>query len=393
MKRKTFFDLRVLLMSVAFTAMLGASMFAGAALTSSITTNPQTAGAGQSVTVIMQVQNIGDIAADYVQPVPVNLTMTGSGFAYYSSGPAPANIPVVAPSGSGEFTWIFSALGNGNVTFMGSATGTEEGTGNTITSAVAQSTPILILTVVPTGTVNPSTNTPTNTFTTVPTNTFTTVPTSTFTTVPTNTFTTVPTSTFTAVPTNTFTTLPTNTFTTVPTSTFTTVPTNTFTTVPTSTFTAVPTNTFTTLPTNTFTTVPTAVPTNTYTTIPTNIPTVLPTATASVMPTSITTPAPTAIPTVQASASITSGSVINTADGDSVEIGYSLKSPSRVRIIIYDRNGKPVNTLVSATMSAGTYNASWSGVFEDGKTVGAGIYIIYVKIGTLEKKLKVAVEK
>jgi flagellar hook assembly protein FlgD len=111
------------------------------------------------------------------------------------------------------------------------------------------------------------------------------------------------------------------------------------------------------------------------------------------MPTSITTPAPTAIPTVQASASITSGSVINTADGDSVEIGYSLKSPSRVRIIIYDRNGKPVNTLVSATMSAGTYNASWSGVFEDGKTVGAGIYIIYVKIGTLEKKLKVAVEK
>ncbi len=52
-----------------------------------------------------------------------------------------------------------------------------------------------------------------------------------------------------------------------------------------------------------------------------------------------------------------------------------------------------IKTLVSSQKEAGTYTASWNGTFTDGKTVSSGIYVIYVSIGGVETKLKVAVKK
>jgi flagellar hook assembly protein FlgD len=103
------------------------------------------------------------------------------------------------------------------------------------------------------------------------------------------------------------------------------------------------------------------------------------------------TAGPTNIPVV--GVSILSGSVFNPLNGGSVSVGFEVKEPADVKVIVYNRNGRLIRTLVTSRKAAGTYTANWNGTFTDGKVVSAGIYVIYVSIDGAETKLKVAVKK
>jgi hypothetical protein len=94
-----------------------------------------------------------------------------------------------------------------------------------------------------------------------------------------------------------------------------------------------------------------------------------------------------------AAAHISAGSVINPAKGDAATITYDLDKSSDVKIIVYNRNGRLIKTLVAEKKDAARYTTTWNGCFADGSKVGSGIYIVYVKIGDYVKKLKVAVRK
>jgi hypothetical protein len=108
-------------------------------------------------------------------------------------------------------------------------------------------------------------------------------------------------------------------------------------------------------------------------------------------PTCIASPTPST--DKQGHAQITADTIIDPGKGGKVSIKYDVKDNVNVKITVYDRNGKKVKTLVNSVKAAGAYDINWGGVFEDGKTVSAGVYVIYVKIGNYEHKLKVAVKK
>ena len=55
-------------------------------------------------------------------------------------------------------------------------------------------------------------------------------------------------------------------------------------------------------------------------------------------------------------------------------IRYELYEDSEVSLVIYDVNGKPVQTLQSKMQSAGLHNVTWSGIAADGQTMSTGIY-------------------
>lgn len=140
-----------------------------------------------------------------------------------------------------------------------------------------------------------STLAPTETETAVPTETETAVPTETATEVPTETATVAPTETATIVPTETATEVPTETETLIPTETATVAPTETETVAPTETATQIPTDTATVAPTETSTPAPAATESPTVTVMATGAPTQSAPQTSTV--TIAATASPTAIPT------------------------------------------------------------------------------------------------
>ncbi len=70
-------------------------------------------------------------------------------------------------------------------------------------------------------------------------------------------------------------------------------------------------------------------------------------------------------------------------------IRYELKSRTDVRIQIYDVQGRLVNTLVSESKDAGSYEATWNGVDSNGKAVGSGSYFVRMRSGGYESTNKI----
>ena len=58
-----------------------------------------------------------------------------------------------------------------------------------------------------------------------------------------------------------------------------------------------------------------------------------------------------------------------------------MPSLSDVNISVYDINGRLVNTLISNTLAAGTYDVVWNGDDMTGNSVSAGIYIYNLTSG------------
>ncbi len=200
----------------------------GAYLTVQITGAPDTVNVGDTITVIMVVQNTGNTAADNVMPSALVIAGTG-GVSVLTSPVSTASIPA---AGTYAFTWTYNADSSGVVTFEGSAGGVDAAGAWPVTGGPVVSNVVAIGVPLPTNTF-----TATQTYTYTVTGTFTRTPTAVNTHV----------DTFTATPTAENT--PANTYTATPTATLT--PSNTFTASPTASYT----------PTIVFTDTPTQIPT------------------------------------------------------------------------------------------------------------------------------------
>ncbi|HPI04550.1 MAG TPA: hypothetical protein PKZ78_12000, partial [Candidatus Goldiibacteriota bacterium] len=91
-----------------------------AVLASSVAIAPATVSAGQNVTVVMNVANSGNSAAEGV--VPSALVKLGTANYAYVSGPVPGS-QTIAAGANANYTWIYTASGNGNLAVNGYATG------------------------------------------------------------------------------------------------------------------------------------------------------------------------------------------------------------------------------------------------------------------------------
>jgi hypothetical protein len=73
----------------------------------------------------------------------------------------------------------------------------------------------------------------------------------------------------------------------------------------------------------------------------------------------------------------------------STALSFSVSSPGKIRLEIFDLLGRRIRTLLNETVSQGTHEVKWDGLDEAGKSVVSGIYICKVSDGSwsLSKKM------
>ena len=62
-------------------------------------------------------------------------------------------------------------------------------------------------------------------------------------------------------------------------------------------------------------------------------------------------------------------------------ISFSLPETQRVKVEIFNVNGRKVNTLVDDVMSAGTHTVEWNATDDSGGRVASGIYFYRLTAG------------
>ncbi|MCF7827014.1 MAG: T9SS type A sorting domain-containing protein [Candidatus Marinimicrobia bacterium] len=72
----------------------------------------------------------------------------------------------------------------------------------------------------------------------------------------------------------------------------------------------------------------------------------------------------------------------------STSIRYALPEESSVSLVIYDIQGKVMNTIVSGQQSAGWYDVNWSGETSDGTRISTGIYFARLQTGSDSQVIK-----
>ncbi|RKZ12813.1 hypothetical protein DRQ50_11395 [bacterium] len=78
----------------------------------------------------------------------------------------------------------------------------------------------------------------------------------------------------------------------------------------------------------------------------------------------------------------------------STMIRFSLDTPSRVDIVIFDLRGRRVRTLtVDQAFGAGAQALRWDGADEQGRTAAAGVYLVRLQAGRREDVLRIALVK
>jgi len=85
--------------------------------------------------------------------------------------------------------------------------------------------------------------------------------------------------------------------------------------------------------------------------------------------------------------------VIKPLQNSPIIIKYKVEETSEALIVVYSRIGEPVKTVYKGTLGRGVYEAKWYGEDKNNTIVDDGIYIIYVKTGLVEKKIKAIVVK
>lgn len=70
-------------------------------------------------------------------------------------------------------------------------------------------------------------------------------------------------------------------------------------------------------------------------------------------------------------------------------IGYRLARPAPTVLAVYDLLGRSVATLVDEARPAGPGTATWDGRGEDGRRVGAGLYLVRLQVGAQVQSRKV----
>lgn len=76
---------------------------------------------------------------------------------------------------------------------------------------------------------------------------------------------------------------------------------------------------------------------------------------------------------------------------DEASLEYSLASPGRVRISVYDVMGRMVQRLVDAQLDPGSHVATWRGRAPNGERVASGIYFARMEVGTASWSKKLVV--
>jgi len=85
--------------------------------------------------------------------------------------------------------------------------------------------------------------------------------------------------------------------------------------------------------------------------------------------------------------------VVKPLQNKGIVIRYKVEEAAEINIVVYSKMGEPVKKLFSGEKTRGVYEAEWKGEDESGKAVADGIYIVYVKTGLVEKKIKAMVVK
>ncbi|MBD3376302.1 DUF362 domain-containing protein [candidate division KSB1 bacterium] len=70
---------------------------------------------------------------------------------------------------------------------------------------------------------------------------------------------------------------------------------------------------------------------------------------------------------------------------DATVIGLTLEEPARVRLDIYDINGRRVNTILDEHKNMGYHIARWNGTDHQGMSVSSGVYLYRVTIRNTDK--------
>jgi hypothetical protein len=85
----------------------------------------------------------------------------------------------------------------------------------------------------------------------------------------------------------------------------------------------------------------------------------------------------------------------NPSNGEYGTISFELTKAANVLVQIFDFAGEPVTTLADQTYGSGTYTVNWFGTDDNGKIVGTGAYIGYIKIDdgqrVVTKNLKIGI--
>lgn len=90
---------------------------------------------------------------------------------------------------------------------------------------------------------------------------------------------------------------------------------------------------------------------------------------------------------------IVANNVINPLRGDTAIIKFIVDDTAFVKIIIYDKNVRPVSVILNEEKGRGTYEATWAGKSDNNEIVSEGVYFVYIQIGTRVIKKSIIVNK
>jgi hypothetical protein len=79
---------------------------------------------------------------------------------------------------------------------------------------------------------------------------------------------------------------------------------------------------------------------------------------------------------------------VETFTGVSTSIGFSLSEPTHVRMVVYDVQGKRVQTVVDRMLPRGDHQITWNGRDENNRSVVKGVYFCRIEAGSVEKTVK-----
>jgi len=85
--------------------------------------------------------------------------------------------------------------------------------------------------------------------------------------------------------------------------------------------------------------------------------------------------------------------LINASLGECATIRVKVEEPSRLKIVIYDKNVRKVYTVIDQQVERNTYEDTWCGKTDRGETVAPGVYFVYFQIGTRVVKKYIIVKK
>jgi hypothetical protein len=79
--------------------------------------------------------------------------------------------------------------------------------------------------------------------------------------------------------------------------------------------------------------------------------------------------------------------------GSSTTISMGLHEATHVSMVVYDVRGKLVKTVLDGNLPSGDHSIIWNGTDEAGHVVANGVYFCRVKVGTVDKTVKMVLMK